>query len=99
MTGRGGGFCKTGRSVGETGTPSDAGFGRGAGFGHGFRCGRGSEMRGYVGGGLGRNRGAIMEAYPEEAQIEIDRLKMQAESMKCTLEALNQRLSEMEKSE
>lgn len=50
---------------------------------------------------MGRNRPAVfMQLYPEDSSlVELDRLKMQAESMKHTLDAINQRLSEMEKSE
>ena len=99
MTGGGRGICNAGRPVYETGIPGGAGFRRGMGLGRGFRGGYDPDMRGYPGRGLGRNRAAFMEAYPEDAQIEIDRLKMQAESTKRTLDAINQRLSEMEKSE
>jgi len=99
MTGGGRGICNAGRPVYETGIPGGAGFGRGMGLGRGFRGGQGSEMRGYPGRGLGRNRMAFQDAYPEDAYVEIDRLKMQAESMKRTLDAINQRLSEMGKNE
>jgi hypothetical protein len=97
MTGRG--LCKTGRPVDETGITGNAGFGRRVGFGRGFRCGLGPEMRSYRGRGLGRNRAPFMEAYPEDARVEMDGLKRQAESMKRALDAINQRLSEMGKSE
>ncbi len=99
MTGRGRGLCKTGRSVDETGITGNVGYGRGMGFGRGLRCGAGPEMRANMGRGLGRNRAAFLGAYPEDAQVEIDMLKQQAESMKHDLDAITQRLSEMEKSE
>jgi hypothetical protein len=99
MTGRGRGLCKTGRPVDETGISGNADFGRGAGFGRGFRCGPGPEMRGHMGRGLGRNRAAFLEAYPEDAYVKIDMLKQQAESIKHTLDTISQRLSELEKSE
>ena len=99
MTGRVRGFCKTVRPVGETGIPGGVDFGRGVGFGRGFRCGSGPETRVYRGRGLGRKRAPFMEAYPEDAHVEIDMLKKQAESIKRTLDVINERLSEMEKSE
>ena len=99
MTGRGRGICNTGRRVSETGIPDNAGFGRGMGFGRGFRGGPGPGMRAYRGYGWGRNQAAFMETYPQDTHMEIDRLKMQAESLQQELAAINQRLSEMEKSE
>lgn len=99
MTGRGRGLCTAGRPVYATGIPGNAGFGRGMGFGRGFRSGYGPEMRGYPGRGWGRNRATVVEAYPEDTpHVELDRLKMQSESMKRTLDTINQRLAEMEKS-
>jgi hypothetical protein len=91
MTGRGRGLC-------NAGIPSGADFGRGMGFGRGFRGGSGPEMGGFMGRGLARNRAVFQDAYPQDAHVEINRLKMQAESMRRTLDTLNQRLSEMEKS-
>ena len=96
MTGGGRGICNTGRLAYERGAAGGAGFGRGMGLGRGFRGGQGPAMRGYPGRELGQNRRVSMEAYPEDAQVEIDRLKVQAESMKRTLDAVHQRLSEME---
>jgi hypothetical protein len=56
-------------------------------------------MGGYMGRGLARNRAVFQDAFPQDAHVEVDKLKMQAESMKRTLDMINQRLSEMEKSE
>jgi len=99
MTGRGRGLCRTGRPVDETGITGNAGYGRGMRFGRGFRCGLGPEIRANEGRGLGRNRAAFLGAYPEDVQAEMSRLKRQAEAMKQALDVINQRLSEMEKSE
>ena len=99
MTGRGRGLCKAGRPVDETGITGNAGFGRGVGVGRGFRCGPGPQMRANMGRGFGRNRAAFLGGYPEDAPVEIDMLKQQAESIKHTLDTINQRLSELEKSE
>jgi hypothetical protein len=92
MTGRGRGFC-------NAGIISGVDFGRGMGFGRGFRGGSGAEMGGYMRRGLARNRAVFQDDYPQDAHVEIDRLKMQAKSMKRTLDTINQRLSEMGKSE
>ena len=92
MTGRGSGFCRAG-------IPRGADFGRGMGFGRGFRGGSGPEMGGYMRRGLARNRAVFQDDYPQDAHVEIDRFKMQTESIKRTLDTISQRLSEMEKSE
>ena len=99
MTGRGRGLCRTGRPIDETGITDNTGFGRGAGFGRGFRCGFGPQMRANMGRGFGRNRAAFPGGYPEDAPVEIDMLRKQTEAMKHTIDALTQRLSELEKSE
>ena len=98
MTGRGRGLCNVGRPAYTAGVTDSAGLGRGMRFGRGFRGGPGLEMRPYGGRGLGRRRVAFQEAYTQDAQVEIDRLNLQAESLKRELDAINQRLSEMEKS-
>ena len=92
MTGRGRGLCRAGITRG-------ADFGRGMGFGRGFRSGPGPEREAYMRRGLARNRAVFQDDYPQDAHVEINRLKMQTESMKRTLDTISQRLWEMEKSE
>ncbi len=92
MTGRGRGMCDTERPVYRAETGGYAGFGRGKGLGRGFRGRFNSEMRGYSGRGAVGNRGAVMQANPV-----IDTLRAQVESMQHTLDAINKRISEMEK--
>jgi hypothetical protein len=99
MTGRGRGLCNVGRPVYTTGVTDNAGLGRGMRFGRGFMGDPGPEMRPYRGRGLGRRRMAFQETYPQDTQAEIDRLNLQAGSLRRELDAINQRLSEMEKSE
>jgi len=99
MTGRGRGLCNAGRPATTTGITDNAGLGRGMRFGRGFRGDFGPETRPYRGRGLGRRRVAFQEAYAPDAQVEIDRLNLQAESLKREFDAINQRLTEMEKSE
>ena len=98
MTGRGRGLCNIPRPEVATRSMDRAGFGRGLGLGRGFRCGFGPDMRGFMGRGLGRGRAAFPGANAEDARGKIDLLKAQSESLKRALEAVNQRLSEMEKS-
>lgn len=101
MTGRGRGVCNTAGSVSATGIQYGAGIGPGMGFCRRLRGPFDRELKGYPGKGMGRNNRAVsMQANPDDSsRIEIDRLKMQAESMKRAMDTINQRLSEMEKSQ
>jgi hypothetical protein len=76
-----------------------AGFGRGRGLGRGFRHGSGGQVGADVGSGISRGRRAYSQAYPEDALPELDRLKNQARRMQRSLDAVNQKISELEKSE
>ena len=96
MTGWSRGMCNTARPAYGPGVDDNAGFGRGMGFGRGFRGRFRSEMRGYQGGRLFRNQGAALQTNPVDAYPEIEALKAQAESMQNTLDALNNRITEME---
>ena len=75
------------------------GYGRGLGLRRGFRGGFDSRM----GRGRGPGRGygwfppAIDPAYPVEAAAEVDMLKSQAEDLKNSLEAINERIAALEK--
>ncbi len=99
MTGRGRGLCYNVGPEYATGIPDNGGFGPGMGFGRGFQGGTDPEMRVYRGRGLGRKRAPFMEAYPEDSHVEMDKLKIQVESMKGALDAIKQRLSGIGKSE
>jgi hypothetical protein len=104
-TGRGRGFCNTGRPIcakeirNYAGFGNYADFGQGLGFGRGFRCGFGRGTSGYSGKGLGRNRKALLQVEPEDTQIELDRISTQVESIRRSFKAFDQRLTKMEKSE
>lgn len=92
MTGLGRGLCNTdGPAYGQ-------GF-RGRRLGRGFRGGSGLETREWPKGRLGRNRAALTGAYPEEKHGELQRLKTRAEAIQRTLDTINNRITEMEKSE
>lgn len=101
MTGRGRGVCNTAESASATGIHSEACIGFGMGFRRRLRGPFDLESRNYPSKGMGRNRRAVwMQMYPEDSpRVEIDRLKTQAESIKHKLDTINQRLSEMEKSQ
>ena len=92
MTGLGRGLCNADGPVYGLGI-------RGQGLGRSFRGGCGPEARGWPQGRLGRNRAALLEAYPADKQVELRRLKTQAEAMQRRLETINNRIIEMEKSE
>ena len=94
MTGRGKGRCMANRLELEADVPENAGMGRGMGFGYGFQGGvSGNRRRGFRAG-----RMTLPKADAEDMRVEIDRLQQQAQSMQQSLEAINQRIMEMEKS-
>lgn len=94
MTGRGRGRCMANRPEFGADVPQNAGMGRGTGFGYGLQGG----VSGNRGRGFRANRTTWSQAYPEDIRVEIDRLQTQAESMQQSLEKINQRIMEMEKS-
>ena len=87
------GMCNTARPAYRPGADDNTGFGRS------FRRRFSSEMRGYQGRGMGRSRGPYFQAYPEDAQLELGRLKNEAANMQNALEVINERITELEKSE
>ncbi len=93
MTGWGRGYCNPG-NAGYGGPVPRRGYG-GMGFGRGFRGGAGFGRgfgRGYVQG-----YAPYHAAYPVSVPDELEMLKQQAESVKSTLDAINTRISELEK--
>ena len=99
MTGWGRGLCNSEQPAYRPGVTGNAGFGRGMGLGRGFRRGFGAQMNVYPARGMGRGRGPYVQAYPEDAQMELGQLKNEAANMQNTLEAINARITELEKSE
>jgi hypothetical protein len=95
MTGGARGFCNPAAS----GYPRP--FGRGMGFGRGSRGGYGPGMgmrRGF-GRGFGGCRWyppASGPAYPADPAAEINMLKVQADSMQNTLDAINRRMAQLQ---
>ena len=100
MTGGARGYCNpaaTGYRSSFGGTP---GFGRPMGLARGFRRGMGFRGRGGFGRGYGWYPPAYSDSYPYamDASSEMDMLKAQADSFKSTLDAINKRMAELEKS-
>ena len=95
MTGGGFGYCNP--AYREYGVP----YGQGFGYGRGLRGGRGFR------GGFGRGRGygwyppatppAYGPAYPMSAADEINTLKAEAEYMKGSLDAIKNRIEDLER--
>ena len=99
MTGWGRGVCQTEGAAYGAGSPANTGFGRGRGLGRGFRRGFGAGAGFGPARGSGRGRAMVFQAYPEDGRVELGRLKDQAAGMQRSLDAINQRIAELEKSE
>ena len=98
MTGWGRGVCTTSRPAYGRGVSGKAGFGRRLGLGRGFRAGFGWDMRGYRGRRPFYEHVAAAPANVETDYSEIEALKAQAGAMQESLDALNNRIAEMESS-
>ena len=90
MTGWGRGMCKTSRPAYGRGVSANIGFGRG------FRGGLRSGMRGYRGRKAFYNRNAAVPPNVENDTSAIEVLRAQLDTMQQSLEALNNRIAEME---
>lgn len=100
MTGWGRGLCNSEQPVYRPDVAGNTGFGHGTGLARGFRCGFRPQMNVCPARGMGRRgRGPYGRAYPEDAQVELDRLKNETANMQNALEAINARITELEKSE
>ena len=100
MTGGRRGFCHSGRAEIERSFPGRYGFGMATGSGYGLRSGYGS------GGGFRKGFCKGFTWYPPfygpedplDRTAEIHMLKAQADYLKNTLDSINKRLEEIEKS-
>ena len=98
MTGRGMGYCNDTDPGGQRLHPGAGGLGRGMGRRRGFKRGFGPDIGRSWGRGFARRRPSAIESFgPQDTAGEIETLKMQAESMKNTLDAINRRMEELEK--
>jgi len=91
MTGRGAGYC--------VGFKAPGFVNRGGGFDRGAGCGAGLGFRARMGRGRGVNAPRFGFAERSGGQKEQVQLKNQAEALKTQLDAVQQRLSELEKAD
>ncbi len=106
MTGRGAGYCAGYQAPGFANPMPGRGYGmgrgrgwsRGRGHGYGMGPGRGWRHQYYATGLPGWARYEYAPPYPPQVSPdqEVDILKQQAEWLKNELEAISQRLSELE---
>lgn len=96
MTGRGAGYCAGHNVPGYAN--SAPGWGRGYGWGRGWRRGRGwgRGWRGDMGPGWGPPPGWGYPPYAPSPEQEIDALKTEAQWLKQQLDAIHQRIAELE---
>jgi hypothetical protein len=97
MTGGRRGLCNPANTAYDARFGGMSGFGRGMGFGRGFRGGSGR--------GMGRtfrrrfwNQPSHYPAYAQNPEEELNILKEEANSIKGSLEMINRRIAELEKS-
>ncbi len=97
MTGGGRGLCNSTNQAGTVpayGGGYGAGFGRGMGFSRGFRANRGGMGRRWEGM---ENSLQNQPVYNITASDELNALKSEATSIKSTLENINKKITELEK--
>jgi hypothetical protein len=73
------------------------GFGRGMRFGRGFRAGFGRGM-GRAFGWCGWNQPSHYPTYAQNPEEELNMLKAEANSVKNSLDTINRRIAELERS-
>lgn len=102
MTGGASGYCNPAGAGLRTGIYRGFGFGRGGGYGRGngfFR--RGGYPGGYgrgFGAGAGGSAPAYAAPYTENPDAELNMLKARANAFRHTLETIQQRIADLEKS-
>jgi len=97
MTGGRRGLCNSESTGYGTRPPGMFGFGRGMGLGRGFRGGFGRGM----GRAFGRrfwNLPSYYPVYEPSPEDELNMLKAEADSVKKSLDRINRRITELEKS-
>jgi len=97
MTGGRRGLCNPANSGYDTRFVGTFSFRRGMGLGRGFRGGFGRD----IGRGFGRrgwNQTAYYPAYAQNPEEELNMLKVEANSVKNSLDMIHRRISELEKS-
>jgi Family of unknown function (DUF5320) len=97
MSGGRRGMCNPANAGYGRGFAGTFGFGRGMGLGHGFRGGFGRGMGRAFGWGFW-NQPSYYPAYEQNPEEELQMLKSEANSLKKSLEMINRRIAELEKS-
>jgi len=97
MTGGRRGICNTGNIAYRPKYSLGLGSGRGLGPGRGFRGGYGQYMRRGFCRPAALHRPEYFGGYPDNTAEELDMLKAQAVSVKTTLDTINRRMAELEK--
>jgi hypothetical protein len=97
MTGGARGLCNPANPGYDSGFARTFGFGKGMGLGRGFRRGFGRGM-GRAFGWRGWNYLSYYPAYAQNHEEELNMLKAEANSLKNSLEMINRRIAELEKS-
>jgi hypothetical protein len=97
MTGGRRGLCNPTNTGYDTRFVGAFGFGRGMGLGRGFRGGFGRGM-GRAFGWRGWNQPTYYPAYAQNIEEELNMLKAEANSVKNSLDMINRRIAELEKS-
>ena len=96
MTGGRRGLCNPANTGYGTRSPRSFGFGRSMGLGRGFRGGFNRGM-GRAFGQSGWNQPAYYPAYTQKPEEELNMLKAEANSVKNSLDMINQRIADLEK--
>ena len=97
MTGGRRGLCNPAATGYDNRFVGTFGFGRRMGFGRGFRGGFGRGM-GRAFGWKGWYQPSYYPAYAQSPEEELDMLKAEANSVKNSLDMINRRIAELEKS-
>jgi hypothetical protein len=93
MTGGMRGFCNPAATANRFSS-----FGGGRGFGQGFRGGMGRGRRSGFGRGFSGYPQAVAGPYADGSAVELDGLKAQADFLRNSLDAISQRIAQLEKS-
>jgi hypothetical protein len=97
MTGGRRGLCNPATTGYGTRSTESFGFGRGMGLGRGFRGGFSRRM-GRAFGRRGWNQPEYYPAYTQNPEEELNMLKAEANSVKNSLDMINRRIAELERS-
>jgi uncharacterized protein DUF5320 len=96
MTGGMRGFCNPAATA-NLSSFVGAGFGNGRGLGRGNRGGMGQSRRGGFGRGFSGYPPAYTGPYTDGSGAELDGLKAQADTLRNSLDAISQRIAQLEK--